>query len=142
MLAPLRTKQLSLRKELTIATIPAFVKWYHCNRKREFMPTTRLSASDEIALKQSLVVLGHLLPSEVVKWNYTLDGDWEFDPAIFFWITLSDEASTKERLESVAEGIIEIINQNLDPMRKWGLFPYFNFRSYSEQEKLQEPVFG
>jgi hypothetical protein len=34
----------------------------------------------------------------VVKWRHTFGNDWSGDPAIFFWVTLTDEASKKENL--------------------------------------------
>ena len=64
------------------------------------------------------------------------------DPAIFFWITVSDEAAHPATLSQTARGIKSFITERLDPVGQWGLIPYFNFRSRSEQEKLKEEVFG
>jgi len=81
-------------------------------------------------------------PSVVVNLRYTVDNDWSGDPAIFFWITLSDEAARREVLSQNSRRITEFITQRLDPMGQWGLIPYFNFRSQSEQVNLKEEVFG
>jgi hypothetical protein len=81
-------------------------------------------------------------PSGVVNLRYTFDDDWSGDPAIFFWITLSDEASRREVLSQNSRRITEFITQRLDPIGQWGLIPYFNFRSQSEQANLKEEVFG
>lgn len=81
-------------------------------------------------------------PPGVVKWNFTVDNDWSGEPAIFFWITLSDEAARREVLSQNSRRITQFITQRLDPMGQWGLIPYFNFRSQSEQANLKEQVFG
>lgn len=81
-------------------------------------------------------------PPGVVNLRYTLDEDWSGDPAIFFWITLSDEAAHPKTLSQTTRRIVSRITQQLDPAGQWGLIPYFNFRSQSEQAKLKEEVFG
>ena len=81
-------------------------------------------------------------PSGVVKVRYSVDNDWSGDPAIFFWITLSDEVARREVLSQTSRRIMDFITQRLDPIGQWGLIPYFSFRSKSEQEKLREEVFG
>lgn len=74
--------------------------------------------------------------------RYTVDDDWSGDPAIFFWITLSDEAADRKVLRETSRHVRDFIAQRLDPVGQWGLIPYFNFRSQSEQAKLNEDVFG
>ena len=81
-------------------------------------------------------------PSGVVNLRYTVENDWTGDPAIFFWITLSDEAAGRAVLSQTSRRIMDFITQRLDPAGQWGLIPYFNFRSQSEQAKLKEEVFG
>ena len=81
-------------------------------------------------------------PPGVVNWRYTLDNDWSGDPGIFFWITLSDAAAHPTILRQTTRVITNFITQQLDPAGQWGLIPYFNFRSQSEQAKLKEEVFG
>jgi hypothetical protein len=81
-------------------------------------------------------------PPGVVNLRYTIDNDWSGDPAIFFWITLSDDAARPPILSQTSRRIMDFIAQQLDPVGQWGLIPYFNFRSHSEQTKLKEEVFG
>jgi hypothetical protein len=78
----------------------------------------------------------------VVNSRYIVDNDWSGDPAIFFWITLSDEAAHPAVLSQTTRRIKNFINQQLDPAGQWDLIPYYNFRSQSEQAKLKEEVFG
>ena len=81
-------------------------------------------------------------PPGVVNLRYTIENDWSGDSAIFFWITLSDEAARRPVLSQHSRRITDFITQRLDPVGQWGLIPYFNFRSQSEQAKLREEVFG
>jgi hypothetical protein len=82
------------------------------------------------------------LPPAVVNWRYTIENDWSGDPSLFFWITLSDEAAKPQNLAQITKYITSIITQQINPRGQWGLIPYINFRSHSEQAALKEEVFG
>lgn len=81
-------------------------------------------------------------PRGVLNVRFTIDSDWSGDPAIFFWITLADEAADRAILSDTTHRVISYINEKMNPMSQWGLIPYFNFRSQSEQAKLRDEVFG
>jgi hypothetical protein len=98
--------------------------------------------AEPIELIQSLADFGSQLPPEVVNWRYTIEGDWSGDPGLFFWITISDEAAQRDRLSDVSRRIHAAIEERLNPFGEWGLIPYVSLRSRSEQDKLQEPLFG
>jgi len=83
-----------------------------------------------------------LAEAGAVKWRYTIDEDWSGDPAIFFWITLSDETADPRILGQTARRIKDLIYRQVDPQGQWGLIPYFNFRSQSEQAQLKDEAFG
>jgi len=85
--------------------------------------------------------LAHVSIPGVVKWEYTFENDWSGDPAIFFWVILTDEASKPENLRRAKAAFISKINKHVDLTGEWGLWPYFNFRSYSEQAKLRDEVY-
>jgi hypothetical protein len=78
----------------------------------------------------------------VVNFRYTVEDDWSGDPAIFLWITLSDEASRPAVLPQTGRQIRDFVTVRLEPMAQWGLIPYFNFRSQAEEAILEEEVFG
>jgi hypothetical protein len=82
------------------------------------------------------------LPPGVVNLRFAIENDWSGEPAIFFRITLSDEAARREVLSQTSRRVRDLIKQRLDPIGQWGLIPYFNFRSQSEQAALKEEVFG
>src|ERR1700678_4480934 len=81
--------------------------------------------------------LAHVQIPGVVKWRYRFGNDWSGDPAIYFWVTLTEEASRQNRRESRA-AFTHMIDQHVDLFNDWGLIPYFHFRSESEQSKLKD----
>jgi hypothetical protein len=93
-------------------------------------------------LHNSLSALGPAIPDAIVNWRYTIGEDWSGDPAIFFWVTLSDEAAKRWNLRDATGQMIDLVKQRVDPVGQWGLIPYFSFRSQSEQARLREEVFG
>lgn len=78
------------------------------------------------------------LHPDVVRIRFSLGEDWSDDPAIFFRIIVSDEASGHSDL---AEFTGRIESEIFDELRiaELDYVPYFNFRTKSEQEKLQSP---
>ena len=78
----------------------------------------------------------------VVKWRHTFGNDWAGDPAIFFWVTLTDEASKKDKLSQTTEGFKRVLSERIDFQNDWDLIPYFNFRSESEQALLKDEVYA
>jgi hypothetical protein len=106
------------------------------------MPYLPKGVAQPIELMKRLKDLGSLFPPEVVNWRYTLENDWSGDPAIFFWITISDDVARPPNLSSITHQIKKVINGHLDPLHEWGMMAYLNFRSQSEQEELKEAVFG
>ena len=78
------------------------------------------------------------LAPDVVRIRYTVENDWSGEQAVFFRILLSDAASKPPRLHKVTRRVEALIYQEVDPLNRWGLVPYLNFRSKSEQAVLRE----
>jgi hypothetical protein len=78
------------------------------------------------------------LKPDVLYIRYELGEDWSGDWAMFFRVVLSDEAAAK-RLHETAKQVISQIEEQID-FSALGVFPYYNFRSASEQADLQEPA--
>jgi hypothetical protein len=78
----------------------------------------------------------------VVKWRHTFGNDWTGDPAIFFWVTLTDEASKKDNLLKATEAFMKALDEHIDFQNDWDLIPYFSFRSESEQAILKGEVYA
>ena len=105
------------------------------------MPILPRGVAQHSELIKEFNKLRHISIPGVVKWNYTLDNDWSGDPAIFFWVVLSDDASKSEKLRTTTAAFMNFINNKVDLRGDWGLIPYFNFRSVSEQAKLKDEVY-
>jgi hypothetical protein len=68
--------------------------------------------------------------------RYSVSHDWNGDPAILFWVLLSDNASRAEVLAGVTG---RISGKLFDRLGDSDYTPYFYFRCKSEQDKLQDP---
>src|SRR5258708_9314043 len=90
------------------------------------------------ALDASVREAVRALGDDVVRVRYTLGQDWSGEYAIFFRIVLSDRASKRDRLLPVTKRVTNQIVQRLEPVEQWGLIPYFDFRSQSEQAALKD----
>ena len=77
------------------------------------------------------------LAPDVVRIRYSSGQDWSEDPAIYFRVILSDEASRRGRLAEVT-GLVRA--RLIDELRLGEMdhIPYFRFRSQSEQAKLHD----
>jgi hypothetical protein len=77
------------------------------------------------------------LAPDVVRVRFNVGRDWSDDPAVYFRVILSDEASRGDRL---AETTGRVSGKLLDELRLAELehIPYFRFRSQSEQAKLHD----
>jgi hypothetical protein len=71
--------------------------------------------------------------------RYDIAPDWSGQLAIFFKVLLSDEASDPSNLRDVATQVVWRMSEKLD-LPGLGLFPYFDFRSQSEQAQYTEPA--
>jgi len=63
--------------------------------------------------------------------------DWTGDPALYIRVLLSDESVQDGRLFEVAEHARKVIRDELK-LDDLDRFPYFKFRTVSEQAKLRE----
>jgi hypothetical protein len=80
------------------------------------------------------------LAPEVVSVIPTLGDDWSGEPAVFFMVILTDAATSRDRLLNVSNHVAAALVQQVQPLEQWGVLPYFNFRSQSEQAKLNQPA--
>jgi hypothetical protein len=78
------------------------------------------------------------LAPDVVDVIPTLGDDWRGEPAVFFMVILSDAASRRDRLLRVTNQASTFIVHEVQPLEQWGVLPYFNFRSQSEQATINQ----
>jgi hypothetical protein len=82
------------------------------------------------------------LHPHVIHIRHTFGNDWNGEPAVFFKILLSDAASRRDQLLDITNQISAAIVQQVEPLEQWGVLPYFNFRSQSEQAVLKEEAWA
>ncbi len=68
----------------------------------------------------------------------TLGNVWRGEPAVFFMVILADAASRRDQLLKVTNQASAFIVQQVQPLEEWGVLPYFNFRSQSEQARINQ----
>ena len=66
----------------------------------------------------------------------TFENDWTGEPAVFLMVILADADTGPNRLRDITNQVERAITDRVEPMEKWGVYPYFNYRSQSEQAKL------
>jgi hypothetical protein len=93
-------------------------------------------------LDKKLAAAVRKLGKDVVRVRYTLDDDSTGEPAIYFRIVLTDAASREDKLLDVTERVSKVIRDHVQPYEAWGVYPYFSFRSQSEQDQLNDPVWA
>lgn len=63
--------------------------------------------------------------------------DWSGDPAVFFTVILKDVAVKPDNLLRVTNEVSDTLVREVAPREEWGVLPYFNFRSESEQAQIE-----
>lgn len=98
--------------------------------------------AEQEQLAAAIAKVEQMLGEDVVRLRYTIGTSWSGEPAIYFRVLLSDEASRRDRLHKVATHVRAVIQEHLDPLNSWDLFPYFSFRSQTEQDTMKEPAWA
>jgi len=95
--------------------------------------------TDEIhaEVRRAIAVAMVALAPDVVRVTYTIGEDWHGDPAIYFRMVLADQATEGARLLQSINRVQDRLQGELQPYEKWGLWPYFNCRSQSEQNRMR-----
>jgi hypothetical protein len=102
------------------------------------MLTTRLRPEQLKEFEEIVQQTAKKFPADVVRIRHSFGEDWSGDPAIYFRIVLSDEASRRERLADTTRRIRSELTDDL-LLDESEYIPYFDFRSRAEQDKLKDP---
>ena len=78
-------------------------------------------------LARAIAEVEVLLSPNVARIRYELGDDWTGDPAVFFRIILSDDASREDQLWSVTNEVSRVIEEQVEPLEQWGVLPYSKF---------------
>lgn len=84
-------------------------------------------------LAAEIELINQKFSQEIVRLRYSIRPNMWDDPAIYFRIVLTDSSTQEEIYSEVTEKIVTFVFDELNPIENWGLRPYFNFRSESEQ---------
>jgi hypothetical protein len=82
-----------------------------------------------------------VLPHPIVSVTPTLGTDWNGESAVFFQIVLAD-GTPRGQLLALTKQISQDVVQQVRPLEEWGVLPYFNFRTQSEQARINEPAWA
>ena len=77
------------------------------------------------------------LPHSVVSVTPSFGTDWNGESAVFFQIVLAD-GTPRGQLLNLTKQISQAIVRQVQPLEEWGVLPYFNFRTQSEQARIKE----
>ena len=89
----------------------------------------------ERTIRQTVSALG----GDVVRIMYRLRDDSYGEPAVFFQVLLSDAAGKRENLRGVTEQVNQLLHAQDFIGSNGAVSAYVNFRTVSEQDKLQDP---
>jgi hypothetical protein len=79
------------------------------------------------------------LSPDVQRIRYEIAQDWSGEWALFFKVLLSDEPGEGKNRHEIVRRVINSMSDRVY-LAEIGLFPYFRFRSQSEQAKHPEPA--
>ncbi len=81
------------------------------------------------------------LTHPVVSVTPSLGTDWNGESAVFFQVVLAD-GTPRGQLLNLTKQISQAIVREVQPLEEWGVLPYFNFRTQSEQAGVKEPAWA
>jgi hypothetical protein len=105
------------------------------------MALTPIGYVNQQEIKSAIQRVESRFAQEVDHINYSFGENLFGAPSIFFRVVVRDEASQMDRLRELARQV-SILLMNEARTDENGLYAYFDFRSVSEQAKLQEPAWA
>ena len=95
----------------------------------------------QLQINAAITEVVKLLAPSVIRIRYDVGEDWSGDPAIFFRVVLSDEASRGSNRRDITTQVVTKLSEILD-FQSMGIFAYFNFRGQSEQAEMKDPAWA
>jgi hypothetical protein len=81
-------------------------------------------------------------PPQVISVTPTLGADWNGESAVFLQVILADNAVPRPQLLSFTREISHAIVQQVRPLEDWGVLPYFNFLTQTEESRIKETTWA
>ena len=76
---------------------------------------------------------------EVIRIRHELHDDRSGDPMVLFLVVMPDSSFEQEDLLTPTRSVSNALRQGIHPYEQWGVWPYFRYRSQSEQNAAKEP---
>ena len=90
-------------------------------------------------LEEAVNQVSKSLGPEVLHVAYRIRPDSTDEPSIFFRVLLADAYIQEDTLVDLTIKIADAFLDGVRPIENWGLRPYFNYRSKSEQDRRPDP---
>ena len=103
------------------------------------MPYLPVGSINQSALQETVDKAKSALGPEVWHVAYRIGEDNTGTPSIFFRITMQNFAMTETAISDSTGLVATALFDQIRPLENWGLRPYFNFRSVSEEQKRPDP---
>lgn len=101
------------------------------------MNTMRITKIPKEQFDQGIEQILKEFGGDVARIRYSFGEDWSFDPAVDFWVLLSDESVEKKDLGELTRAISDRLFDVLE-LSEIEHFPYYHFRTVSEQKELKD----
>ena len=82
------------------------------------------------------------LPPQVVSVTPVLGTDWNGESAVFLQVILADNSVPRSQLLAFTKQVSQAIIQQVRPLEEWGVLPYFNFLTQTEQARIKQPTWA
>ena len=105
----------------------------------EEVPYIPVGLIHQSILQEGIDKAKSFLGPEVWHVAYRVGEDNTGTPSIFFRITMQDFAMTETTISDHTGRVVTMLFDEIRPLENWGLRPYFNFRSVSEQQRRPDP---
>jgi hypothetical protein len=83
-----------------------------------------------------------MLPPQVVSLTPMLGTDGNGNDAVFFRVVLADNSVPRNQLLAFTRQISASIIAQLNPNEEWGVWPYFDFITQSEEARNKQPIWA
>lgn len=118
------------------------VQGLRCWRSKSVVVIIPRAHAQQAEFAAAVAQVERQLHPNVLHIYHRFGNDWTGEASVFFIVVLSDAASRRDQLLSVTNGVSDAIEQQVEPLEQWGVLPYFNFRSQSEQARHKEEVWA
>lgn len=105
----------------------------------EDVTRTPVGLIHQSALQATIDEVKSALGPEVWHIAFRVGEDNTGTASIFFRITMQDSAMAETVISETTSRVATALFHKVRPMENWGLRPYVNFRSVSEQQRRPDP---